>query len=426
MKEAADAVLSYATGSNGVVFYFFIVLLVLAIITAIYYGAGKKQRVTVNSTENSTNSYHSIIQRMQEGFAFFEIIYDKNGKQTDYRLIDFNKAAEVITGIKRQESANKSIFELLPYTAVETADALNEVVSKGEPVKCEIFIKELEKYFSVNIYEPEENKLAIIFSDITRKKQADEIILMQKLSYEALFRNSSDAIVRFDQNHEIIDINEKFTELFGYTIDEIYGKEVDSVVAPDEKFNEARGLTKAVLSGNIAYVEESARIGSDGKPRDVSVKGVAIILNDKIIGGYGIYTDISQRKKAEKEILYMNYHDQLTGLYNRRYFEEELRRLDTKRNLPISLIMADVNGLKLFNDAFGHTEGDKLLVKAADTIRKELREDEIIARIGGDEFVILLPKTDTEEANRIVERIKDSISNIRLKSIELSISFGLD
>ena len=90
---------------------------------------------------------------MQEGFAFFEIIYDKNGKQTDYRLIDSNKAAEAITGIKREESFNKSIFELLPYTAVETADALNEVVSKGEPVNCEIFIKELEKYFSVNIYE---------------------------------------------------------------------------------------------------------------------------------------------------------------------------------------------------------------------------------------------------------------------------------
>ncbi|HNU81007.1 MAG TPA: diguanylate cyclase, partial [Bacillota bacterium] len=94
------------------------------------------------------------------------------------------------------------------------------------------------------------------------------------------------------------------------------------------------------------------------------------------------------------------------------------------RNLPISIIMADVNGLKLFNDAFGHAEGDKLLVKAAEIIRKELREDEILARLGGDELVILLPRTDSEEANKIVNRIRASISNIRLKSIELSISFG--
>ena len=86
--------------------------------------------------------------------------------------------------------------------------------------------------------------------------------------------------------------------------------------------------------------------------------------------------------------------------------------------------MADVNGLKLFNDAFGHAEGDKLLVKAAEIIRKELREDEIVARLGGDELVILLPRTDSEEAHSIVKRIRASISNIRLKSIELSISFG--
>ncbi|KUO70213.1 MAG: diguanylate cyclase [Clostridia bacterium BRH_c25] len=151
-----------------------------------------------------------------------------------------------------------------------------------------------------------------------------------------------------------------------------------------------------------------------------------IILNKKIIGGYGIYSDISERKKAEKEILYMNYHDQLTGLYNRRYFEEELKRLDTVRNLPISVIMADVNGLKLINDAFGHTMGDKLLVKTAEIIKKESRADEIVARLGGDEFVILLPKTDSEGAEKIIKRIRTASSGIMLQSMELSISFGWD
>ncbi|HPA53941.1 MAG TPA: PAS domain S-box protein, partial [Bacillota bacterium] len=111
-----------------------------------------------------------------------------------------------------------------------------------------------------------------------------------------------------------IDINEKFTELFGYTLDEIYGRELDSVLAPKEKFDEAKVLTKNVLNGNITAMEESVRLGSDGKTREVSIKGVAIVLNDKIIGGYGIYTGISRRKKAERELMYMNYHDLLTGL----------------------------------------------------------------------------------------------------------------
>lgn len=86
--------------------------------------------------------------------------------------------------------------------------------------------------------------------------------------------------------------------------------------------------------------------------------------------------------------------------------------------------MADVNGLKLYNDAFGHLEGDKLLIKTAEIIRKECREDEIIARLGGDEFVILLPKTDSESAEKVIKRIKASSSGMRLQYMELSISFG--
>ena len=434
MQEAAGAFKLYIAKNNAVmiqaadnqkaVFYFFIILLITAALATIHYCAARNRRGTVNSKKEGVISYRTIIQLMQEGFVLFEIIYDQSGKPIDYYLIDSNEAAEVISGIERQTSINKSIFDILPDSAAELAKKLNKITFTGEPYKDEIYVKEWGKYLSVNMYEAEKKQLAVMFSDITQKKLADEAMQKQKLSYEALFRNSSDAIIRFDQNHNIIDINEKFTELFGYTLDEIYGREVDSVVAPKEKFDEAKVLTKNVLNGNIAAMEESVRLGSDGKLREVSVKGVAIVLNDKIIGGYGIYTDISRRKKAERELMYMNYHDQLTGLYNRRFFEEELKRLDTERNLPISIIMADVNGLKLFNDAFGHAEGDKLLVKAAEIIRKELREDEILARLGGDELVILLPRTDSEEANKIVNRIRASISNIRLKSIELSISFG--
>ncbi len=436
MQEAAGAFKLYIAKNNAVmiqaadnqkaVFYFFIILLIAAAVAIIHYYAARNRRGTVNSKKEGVISYRTIIQLMQEGFALFEIIYDQGGKPIDYYFIDSNEAAEVISGIERKTSINKSVFDILPYSAAELARKLNEVTFTGEPYKDEIYVKEWGKYLSVNMYEAEKKLLAVMFSDITQKKLADEAMQKQKLSYEALFRNSSDAIIRFDQNHNIIDINEKFTELFGYTLDEIYGRELDSVLAPKEKFDEAKVLTKNVLNGNIAVMDESVRLGSDGKTREVSIKGVAIVLNDKIIGGYGIYTDISRRKKAERELMYMNYHDLLTGLYNRRFFEEELKRLDTERNLPISIIMADVNGLKLFNDAFGHAEGDKLLVKAAEIISKELREDEIVARLGGDELVILLPGTDSEEARSIVKRIRASISNIRLKSIELSISFGWD
>src|SRR5690606_16863794 len=100
----------------------------------------------------------------------------------------------------------------------------------------------------------------------------------------------------------------------------------------------------------------------------------------EIVGAVVTFTDITSRKKAESDIVYLSYHDALTGLYNRRFFEEELRRLDTERNLPISIIMGDVNGLKLANDIFGHKAGDMLLQKAAEVMKNGCRADDIIAR----------------------------------------------
>jgi diguanylate cyclase (GGDEF)-like protein/putative nucleotidyltransferase with HDIG domain len=136
--------------------------------------------------------------------------------------------------------------------------------------------------------------------------------------------------------------------------------------------------------------------------------------------------DITKRKKAEEEIVYLSYHDKLTNLYNRRFYEEEVKRLDKKRNLPISIIIGDVNGLKFVDDAFGHDKGDVLLKKAAALIQKACRSDDIVARWGGDEFVILLPKTDSLEAEKIVERIKESYSKEQVNALSVSISFGWD
>jgi len=128
--------------------------------------------------------------------------------------------------------------------------------------------------------------------------------------------------------------------------------------------------------------------------------------------------------KRKEEIIYLSYHDKLTGLHNRRFFEDALKKIDTERNLPISIIMGDVNELKLVNDAFGHDKGDVLLQIAATAIQNSCRKDEIVARWGGDEFVILLPKTKTEEVERVINRIKESYSGKHINSLSVSISFG--
>lgn len=137
-----------------------------------------------------------------------------------------------------------------------------------------------------------------------------------------------------------------------------------------------------------------------------------------------ISRNVTVEKQMEDKLEYLSYHDQLTGLYNRRFFEEELERLDVERSLPLTIIMADVNGLKLVNDSFGHAIGDELLKKVVEVVTKGCRKEDIIARLAGDEFVILLPKTDIYKAEQIVKRIKALASKEKLGSMDISISFG--
>ncbi|MDP3387798.1 MAG: diguanylate cyclase [Eubacteriales bacterium] len=239
---------------------------------------------------------------------------------------------------------------------------------------------------------------------------------------EALFKNSPNPIVIFDENHMIVDVNKPFTQVFGYKLDEIIGKELDDLLNKDLQKKDAQHLTDRIFSG-FEVNAEGVRYAKDGTGIEVSITGVPILKDGQIIGGYGMYLDISDRKNVEKEILHMSYNDQLTGVYNRRFFEEEIKRLDTARNLPISIVMIDVNGLKLINDAFGHKKGDDVLIKIAQSIKESCREGEIVARYGGDEFVMLLPKTTDEGAKKIVERIRFK-SDAKNKNEPIYLSFA--
>jgi len=183
-------------------------------------------------------------------------------------------------------------------------------------------------------------------------------------------------------------------------------------------------VTQAQQSFNIEY--KIIRI-NDGKVRWVHELGkIDFDHHAKAVSLIGIVQDVTDRKRYEEKIVYLSFHDQLTGLYNRRFFEEELKRLDVARNLPLTLVMADVNGLKLINDSFGHAIGDELLKNVAEVLRKGCRGDDIIARLGGDEFVILLPETDAVETEQILKRINALAIKEKVGSIELSISFGYE
>ena len=176
-----------------------------------------------------------------------------------------------------------------------------------------------------------------------------------------------------------------------------------------------------------SYEMEVETVNLQGLKGWMWIRGEAIKDSDGTITGlWGAAQDITERKRVEKELLYLSYHDHLTGLYNRRKLEEKLKELDIKSNLPLSIIMCDVNGLKLVNDSFGHDAGDLLLKAAAKIITKACRKEDIVARMGGDEFVIVLPRTTENETVQVANAIKELASKEKVSNIELSISYGYD
>ncbi len=188
-----------------------------------------------------------------------------------------------------------------------------------------------------------------------------------------------------------------------------------------------RIILEQINSGNFDF-SKSVEI------RFIHNNGSLIWFENKVIPVYntageletieGILHDISNRKATELYLSYLSFHDRLTDLYNRAYFEEELKRLNTKRQLPLSVIIGDINGLKLINDAFGHEDGDRILKSCANVLKSCCRAEDIVARWGGDEFSMLLPKADEEVALKIVKRIKERASKVVDEKIPLSVSLG--
>lgn len=138
----------------------------------------------------------------------------------------------------------------------------------------------------------------------------------------------------------------------------------------------------------------------------------------------GLVLNIDKQKKLESELKYISYHDRLTGLYNRRYFDKCFLDFEEETFLPLTILVGDINGLKLTNDTFGHEEGDRLLISTANVLKKVCRKSDIICRWGGDEFVLLLPKSDETIAKRIYEKIKDECKKEKLGTIDLNIALG--
>ena len=178
-------------------------------------------------------------------------------------------------------------------------------------------------------------------------------------------------------------------------------------------------ISKKIEAGDL-----SARVAI---VRDDEIGEISYAFNNLADNMQQLINDLEDKVATRtKELGFLSNHDYMTGLLNRRSFENNMKEMDTDYNLPISIIFIDVNGLKMVNDTFGHTSGDKLIMEAAQVLKTNCRKSDLVARVGGDEFVMLLIKTEPEAAKLIAEKLEDDFSQKKINIISCSIATGVD
>lgn len=261
--------------------------------------------------------------------------------------------------------------------------------------------------------------------DISHRKHIDNLLKKREQYFKALIENAQDIIVVINRKGVIKFASPAVTRVLGHSAEELLGTPIFDLVHPDERALVLDEFTRGIEQANVVRSLEM-RVRADGGGYRTIETISKNLLDDPVVDGLIINCrDITERTQAEEQIKYLSFHDKLTGLYNRAYFEEGLSRLDAERMFPISIILGDTNGLKLTNDVFGHDEGDKLLCKIAQILKACCRKEDIIARWGGDEFAILLPKTTPPVAIDLCDRIRKTCHEAGRSPVEVSIALGV-
>lgn len=349
---------------------------------------------------------------------------DLNGK-----FVEVNDSFCDTSGYSRSELLSMSIDNIVVNETKE--DVLNRIslIKSSGYIRFESTVKKkdgtrIEVEASAS-YLPSSGLICSFGRDITERKQSQELLARSEEQLGLLVSQMQQGLavheIICDENGNVTDfrflsVNESFEKLIGLKKNNIIGKTAGEVLSEDEKY-------LIEVFGKVATTGEATQFdiyfARFEKYFNVSVYSprknqFAVILSD-----------ITEKRKSEEKIISLSYHDQLTGLYNRRFYEEEILRLNSdEKSLPLAIVMADINGLKLANDVFGHEVGDKLIYTVAQKIKKGCRERDIIARVGGDEFVILLPQTDSINTKRIIDRIEDSLVSEKNEDVIVSVSMG--
>ena len=260
--------------------------------------------------------------------------------------------------------------------------------------------------------------------------QVDHEKIVQALNedidkYRLLLDEASDPIFLFYREGRYRYVNKAFADGVGKDVNEIIEHSIWDVFPFDEA-EKRFAVVKWVFENAETRVIEVRVPRSDGDRFYLTTAKPVLDEEGKVKYAVCISKEITERKRMEQELLYLSTHDILTGLYNRNFFDSELDRLQLSRLFPIGIVVVDMNNLKVVNDKYGHTAGDELIRHVAEALRNSFRAGDVIARIGGDEFAVILVQTSEIGAQAAVSRLRKNVKKPpdNLLSIAVGMAVG--
>jgi diguanylate cyclase (GGDEF)-like protein/PAS domain S-box-containing protein len=392
------------------------------------------------------------IQNSPDGFVIYDSMKDQGGEIVDFRCVYLNRAAEAMAG----QSRGKLAGNLLGNPFLQTFPERDDMFAKYKMVALtgELQVEEVswlnndgttQTYLSQTVPMPQ--GIAVTYRDITQEKRLRERLEFSNRLRTAIVESAAYSIISTDIDGTILTFNQAAERMLGYRADELVGKATPALFHDEEEVRKraeslshdlgspmAPGFEVFVAKAKTDFQEERewTYVRKDGSRFPVRLSVTALRDENHTLQGFlGIAYDITEQKRTEEYIRHIALHDALTGLPNRALLDDRVSvaiEQQRRNNTGFTLAMMDIDRFKNINDSMGHHIGDRLLKEFAERVKACLRPGDTLARMGGDEFVLLLPESDEAGAKHVIERIRHALTppiNAGAQAIHITSSIGI-
>jgi diguanylate cyclase (GGDEF)-like protein/PAS domain S-box-containing protein len=343
-------------------------------------------------------------------------------KRPDHSLERLNRAGCELFGLAPEEAKGRRCFELFGGRRECRPCASRMALERRAPASVEGFFPDLERYLRCRISpvkDEQGNILRLVeqLQDISQQKRHEARLQSERDYMYKIFNSMVLYVLVCSQDLRIEFLNPAARELFGDCVGQKCYEQLQRT-SPCSHCP-AQVILRRESQAPIHFSLEAFGRILEGTMTELDSPDGSISL-------LTVMQDVTESRRAQEKVRYLSFHDSLTGLYNRAYLEEEMQRLSDERYCPMGIVVCDINGLKLINDTLGHHKGDELLRATAEILRKCFRSSDVAARIGGDEFAILLPRCDRDILSACRKRIRNEIEqyNDHSPGFGLSLSVG--